>query len=82
MDTNSKYTGLLYNQPSFIEGMARILDFGDTLTEYNRSQDPDTIALRADWNAVAQDLVKAIETGCSDRKVSDLQLKEWTSRSR
>jgi hypothetical protein len=55
------YTDLLYARPSFVEGMARIMDFGNTLNEYNRSPDPDAIALKADWNAVAEDLYKAIE---------------------
>jgi len=57
--------------------MARILDFGDTLTEYNRSQDPDIKALTADWNAVAEDLAKAVERVCSD-----LRLEEWVSKPR
>ncbi len=56
------YTDFLYARPSFAEGMARILDFGNTLNEYNRSPDPDTIALAADWNAVGEDLARAIET--------------------
>lgn len=56
------YTDFLYARPSFAEGMARILDFGNTLNEYNRSPDPDTLALNADWNAVAEDLSKAIST--------------------
>lgn len=54
-----KYLGFLYADPSFTEGMARILDFGDTLTEYNRSLSPeqaDAIAVTADWNAVIDDL--------------------------
>ncbi len=42
------YTDFLYARPSFAEGMARIMDFGNTLTEYNRSPDPDTMALVAD----------------------------------
>lgn len=74
MNTTSKYTGLLYNQPSFAEGMARILDFGDTLTEYNRSQDPDTIALTADWNAIAEDLARAIRTVSQDLKLEERNL--------
>ena len=58
-----KYTNFLYADPSFTEGMARIMDFGDTLTEYNRSTSPehaDAIAIRADWNAVIEDLAVAI----------------------
>ena len=55
------YSDILFARPSFVEGMARIMDFGNTLSEYNRSPDPDAIAIAADWNAVAEDLYKAIE---------------------
>ncbi|MDQ2686767.1 MAG: hypothetical protein M3Y28_02760 [Armatimonadota bacterium] len=43
--------GLLYAAPSFLEGLARSIDIGDTLTEYNYSetgQAADQRALRAD----------------------------------
>jgi hypothetical protein len=55
------YTDILFARPSFAEGMARIMDFGNTLNEYNRTPDPDAIALSADWNAVAEDLYKVVE---------------------
>lgn len=51
--------GFLYARPSFVEGVARVLDFGDTLTEYNQSlttQQADRIALRADWEVVGGDV--------------------------
>ncbi len=57
-----KYSTFLYADPSFSEGMARVLDFGDTLTEYNRSPSPeraDAIAIAADWRAVIEDLAQA-----------------------
>ncbi len=49
----------LYATPSIAEGIGRILDFGNTLTEYNTSnsgEQADFLALRADWRAVAADL--------------------------
>ncbi len=49
----------LYAAPSVAEGIGRILDFGNTLTEYNTSNSgaqADFLALRADWRAVAADL--------------------------
>lgn len=55
----SKYSTILFAMPSFTEGAARVLDFGDTLTEYNRSPNPDAIAFAADWNAVIDDLTLA-----------------------
>ncbi|MGH2562703.1 MAG: hypothetical protein ACRDJH_26895 [Thermomicrobiales bacterium] len=57
-----RYSSFLYADPSFTEGMARIFDFGDTLTEYNRSMSEgqaDAIAMEADWNAVIDDFATA-----------------------
>ncbi len=54
---------LLYATPSIAEGIGRILDFGNTLTEYNTSpsgEQADFLALRADWRAVAADLRSAM----------------------
>ena len=70
-----RYANLLMAGPSFTEGMARILDFGDTLTEYNRllsAEQADAIAMEADWKAVADDLAHAFakvgaETGATER---------------
>ena len=33
----SYYSSFLFAEPSFLEGMARVVDFGGTLNEYNRS---------------------------------------------
>ncbi len=55
--------GLLYATPSFIEGIARSIDIGDTLTEYNGSENgtlADIRALRSDWLAVGDDLRQAM----------------------
>lgn len=55
----SQYTPFLFARPSFVEGCARVLDFGDTLTSYNTALTPeqaDAIALYLDWLAVGQDL--------------------------
>ena len=50
------YSDFLFARPSFIEGVARILDFGNTLNQYNTSADADTIALTMDMYAVGDDL--------------------------
>jgi hypothetical protein len=57
-------TGVLYAEPSFSEGVARALDIGGTLEEYNTSRsgdDADRNALRSDWRAVGEDLREAIQ---------------------
>lgn len=54
----------LYAEPSFWEGMARILDFGNTLNEYNRSPSEkaaDDVALWLDWGVVGSTIRKAVE---------------------
>ena len=53
----------LFANPSFIEGMARVLDLGTTLNEYNTSLTPeeaDHEAMASDWKAVASDLKAAM----------------------
>lgn len=55
--------GLLYATPSFLEGIARSIDLGDTLTEYNGSESgaaADLRALRSDWIAIGNDLRQAM----------------------
>ena len=49
----------LFARPSVLGGIASILDFGDTLTEYNTANSPeqaDVLALWSDWLAVGDDL--------------------------
>jgi len=57
-------TFFLFAKPSFLEGMARVLDIGGTLTEFNRlptSEEADANAIRQDWEAVGLDLLAAVE---------------------
>lgn len=57
------YTFLLFARPSFVEGIARILDFGGTLQAYNRSRstrDADLNALRSDWRAIGSDIQRSM----------------------
>ena len=55
----------MFARPSFLEGMARIFDFGGTLNEYNYDQystdaEADAAAIASDWDAVWQDWADAI----------------------
>ena len=57
-------TDYLFAKPSFIGGMARVLDLGGTLNVYNNSateEDADAQALRSDFKAIGKDLYDAIE---------------------
>ena len=54
----------LFARPSFLSGMARLVDFGGGLNVYNRDPSPsmaDINALRADWEMVGRDMRKAME---------------------
>lgn len=59
------YTGLLYANPSALEGLARVLDIGGVFDDYNVSDTPeeaDRIAIASDWYAVGADLDRAIRS--------------------
>lgn len=52
----------LFARPSFLEGIGRIFDLGNTLNEYNRSQTPqdaDARALASDWRVVGEEIASA-----------------------
>lgn len=54
----------LFARPSVVEGIARILDLGTTLQEYNASEtenEADSKALKSDWRAVGIDLKHAVK---------------------
>lgn len=53
----------LVTQPSFITGIARILDWSGDLSEYNSVLTPGTAdyyAMLSDWQAVGDDLREAM----------------------
>lgn len=59
----SSYTSMLFARPSFLEGMARLFDFGNTLQVYNVSHDEaeaDCAAIAADWHAIGEDMMRAV----------------------
>ena len=54
---------LYYARPTFLEGLARIMDFGNSLNQYPRfrtAREADAFALRSDWIMVGQDISEAI----------------------
>ena len=56
-------TGALFSEPSLVEGIARLFDWGSTLNMYNdeqTSQEADYKALKSDWKAVGDDMRKAM----------------------
>ncbi len=60
----SHYSTFLFARPSFLEGMARIIDIGGVLNVYHTARTPqeaDAIASACDWSAVGQDIMGAME---------------------
>lgn len=73
----TRYSEILFARPSFLEGVARILDFRNGLNEYNTSASPeraDELAFWADWCQVGEDLrgaMSAFETNPEERESSE-----------
>jgi len=54
----------LFANPSFIGGMASVLDLGSTLVAYNRSpsgSEADGRAIMSDWRNTGKDIAAAID---------------------
>lgn len=59
----NRLSEFLFARPSFLEGIARLVDFGGFLNEYNTSNTPDEAdfrAIAADWQVVGDDLRAAM----------------------
>lgn len=57
----SDYTSILFARPSAIEGAGRLMDFGNTMSEYNTSpsgEEADALAFWADWSAIGSDIMQ------------------------
>ncbi len=66
-----KHTGFLYARPSFLEGVGRIIDFGNILQKYNTSSTPelaDKKAIQSDWLAVGNDMRQVLRNPDTKRK--------------
>ena len=58
-------TDFLVGRPSYLEGAARLFDFGGSLDTYNVSRTPqeaDARALRSDFAMIGKDLRNALES--------------------
>jgi hypothetical protein len=67
------YTFKLYASPSFLEGIARIVDVSGSLNSYNISPGEsiaDCRALLSDWKEVGRDIVAAIGEYEAEEKVA------------
>jgi hypothetical protein len=75
------YAGILYAEPSYLSGAARVLDLMGAFDEYNVSDsgdEADRLALRSDWLMLGCDFRAALVTweteqlGSSERERSAL----------
>jgi len=56
-------SNFLFARPSFIEGMARVMDLGATMQIYNDSKsgkEADLKAIMNDWIAVGKDIFNTV----------------------
>ena len=70
-------TDFLFAQPSFLSGLARVLDLFGLFDSYNESRtgaEADARAIYADWAMVGQDLLDSAEHLKSELKSNDKQL--------
>ncbi len=61
---NSPTFRLFKYEPSFLDGVASLIDLSPNLDRYNQDKtvnEADTNSLRADWCAIGGDLWKSIE---------------------
>lgn len=65
-------TDFLFARPSFVGGMASVLDLGATLKAYNDSPSTnmaDTRAIMSDWIVTGNDIRSAMSTFIEDNDV-------------
>lgn len=58
-----RFSFFLFARPSAVEGAGRLMDFGNTLFEYNNSpstEEADANAFWSDWCALGQDFESAV----------------------
>jgi hypothetical protein len=56
------YSDFLFARPSFLEGVARVIDTAGALNQYNRmpsAQEADALAMWSDWAAVGAEIAAA-----------------------
>ncbi len=61
--SEASLTYRLFSRPSFLEGMCRVMDMGNTLQVYNRSRTSaiaDHEAIESDWRMVGRDIKVAL----------------------
>jgi hypothetical protein len=70
----SSMTDFLFARPSFTEGAARLIDFGNFLNEYNTTEtanEADARALRSDWLMVGDDLQSALDAFAREHSLDE-----------
>jgi len=58
---NRLETDFLYAQSSFLNGVGSVLNINGHFHEYNKSENPDEIAIAADWRMIGQDIQDALD---------------------
>jgi hypothetical protein len=65
-------TDFLFARPSFVGGMASVLDLGATLVVYNQSETPkeaDAKAIKCDWEVTGNDIKNSMDKFTEEHNV-------------
>ena len=68
----NKYSTFLFAEPSFLEGVGRLMDFQGLMNQYNSSptaEQADETALYADWRAVGESIAAAAGVYSSKKQI-------------
>ena len=72
-------TDFLYARPSWLSGLARVLDLFGVFDSYNESRNPreaDARAMYSDWRIVGQDIAWCVHRFDSEQAASDQAAKD------
>ena len=78
-------TDFLFAQPSFLIGIARLVDICGLMDDYNQSrteQEADARGLYSDWRITGEDLLRALQTAKDEdtARQAELQIPLFSGR--
>ena len=78
-------TDFLFAQPSFLIGIARLVDICGLMDDYNHSrteQEADARGLYSDWRITGEDLLRALQTAKQEdaARQAELQIPLFSGR--
>ncbi len=71
MEKVTDKSGFLFADPSFLTGLATVMDIGGSLTVYNSSRtgaEADQCAIASDWAVIGSDILNATNSLAEETK--------------